>query len=285
MSINPFNDVDKLPVCVRLGSEWQETYTVEITETVLGQEHRALKHPYPKRKTTVFYTQKRQDLYTAITEFYHKMAGKFIGFRVEAYDDNSTNGMTGEPTAFDQYMTLISTNLYQLTKSYGSGGAKRAIWKPISGTVLAAIAGKPSLPASIDLTTGMVTFPVLTAAISYITKAAQAVVSVSSGHTLQAGMSIYISGVVGMTQINGKRGSILSVTSNTVVTDINTAAFGTYTSGGNYATLPQAGEAVTGGCKFDIPCRFDSELMITPMSENVEYAETNHIDIIELLNP
>ena len=46
---------------------------------------------------------------------------------------------------------------------------------------------------------------------------------------------------------------------------------------------PAEGVAITGGCLFDIPCRFDGEIDITPLSPN--YAETGEIAIVELINP
>lgn len=43
------------------------------------------------------------------------------------------------------------------------------------------------------------------------------------------------------------------------------------------------GGSVTGGCEFDIPCRFNSRIDIKSMAANIR--ETSEIEIIELLNP
>jgi uncharacterized protein (TIGR02217 family) len=153
---NPFNE-NKLPVCVRLGSSWQEEYSVEITNTASGQEHRRLRHPFPARRTTVYFTRKRQDLFDDIVSFYHRHAGSFIGFRIEAYDDNSTNGMTGAPTMADQPVLDVSPGRYQLVKTYGTTGGVRIIHKPQPGSVLVAVAGVAVTPASIDYATGQFT--------------------------------------------------------------------------------------------------------------------------------
>jgi len=46
---------------------------------------------------------------------------------------------------------------------------------------------------------------------------------------------------------------------------------------------PLESAVVTGGCYFDIPCRFDGEIDITPLSPH--YAETGEIMLVELINP
>ena len=46
---------------------------------------------------------------------------------------------------------------------------------------------------------------------------------------------------------------------------------------------PLITDVITGGCLFDIPCRFDGEIDVTPLSPN--YAETGEIMLVELINP
>lgn len=284
MPINPFNDNDKLPACARLGSSWTEGYEVEITMTAAGNEHRALVHPFPARRTTVFYTNTRDSISAEITNFFHRMNGRFIGFRVEAYDDYSTNGMDGVPTLTDQVCEVVTAGTWQIMKKYGATGGKRTIWKPRSGTVLVGVAGKATA-AVVDYTTGRFTITAKTATITGITINTQAVLTVNAGHGAVAGESFYISGVAGMTQINGKRGTILVSGATSITLALSTVGYSAYTSGGTATTTPQTGEAVTAGCLYDIPCRFDSDLTITPMADNIDYADTNQLDILELLNP
>jgi uncharacterized protein (TIGR02217 family) len=204
---NPFSE-EKLPVCVRLGSKWLEEYSVEVTTTASGQEHRRLVHPFPRRRTTVYYTKARREIYDELVKFYHRMAGRFIGFRVEAYDDFSTNGQDGVPTALDQPVKKLGTGLYQMTKIYGTTGGMRTIWKPRANTVLVAVNGATIVPDTVDYTTGRFTI-----------------------------------------------------------------------------TSDPSEISVTCGCLFDIPARFDSALEITPLDGKPDYADTNQIDLIELLTP
>jgi len=86
-----------------------------------------------------------------------------------------------------------------------------------------------------------------------------------------------------MTQINGQRATITATTANSITVGINSTGYSTYTSGGTANTQPQATETVTGGCRFDIPCRFDSAL--ESISLGGELRDTGSIDLVELIAP
>ncbi len=85
-----------------------------------------------------------------------------------------------------------------------------------------------------------------------------------------------------MTQINGLRALTTAVSVTTITAAINSATFSTHKSGGMVQIQPVTGEAVTGGCEFDIPCRFDGDL-------SAEFSNLNTLDtgfeIKEILNP
>lgn len=71
-------------------------------------------------------------------------------------------------------------------------------------------------------------------AITGITAAVQAVVSVSNTSSFSVGQAILINGVSGMTQINNVIGIIEAITANTNITlSINSSTFSAYISGGN----------------------------------------------------
>ena len=218
----------------------------------------------------------------------------YAGFRVRCMDDFSTNDNTSAPTATDQPMTLVSTGVYQLQTRYGLGGTSlavgyplRTIFKPVSGTVKVGVSGIEiqSSGWSVDSSTGKVTFATnKTASVSgAISKAASAVIP-CTGHAFAVGESVHISGVVGMTQINGLRGVITAISAGVSITvSINSTAFSTWTSGGVLNTRPQSGEPVTAGCEFDLPCRFNSRIDIQHVSADMR--EAGSIDIIELVTP
>lgn len=281
---------ERLPIGVRNGASYSDTYEVEITQTANGSEYRRLVHPFPMRIYTVFYTQVTADLWDQILSLYHRAYGMFAGFRVKALDDYTTNNRTGVPTAVDQVLALVSAGIYQLQVAYGGSGTPisigkpiRTIFKPVAGTVKIAIgAAEQSTRFSISTTTGQITFTNLTKAITGISKAASAVIMLGA-HTYNVNDSVYISDVSGMIQINGLRAFITAKDATTITLAINSTGFGTYTSGGNVNTTPQASEIVYGGCEYDIPARFNSRIDVTSLAVGVR--ESSQIEIIELLNP
>jgi uncharacterized protein (TIGR02217 family) len=292
---NPFLE-ERLPIGVRYGARYTDAYAVEITRTAGGQEHRRLVHEFPERRFVVSYVRGNSETWTTIQALYHRAYGMFAGFRVQAIDDYSTNGQTSAPAAFDQLLDVVTAGtVYQLVKAYGSGGTplsiglpSRTIFKPVSGSVVAGIrntiTGDSEITAfSVDTTTGQVTLSAnKTRSITAITQATSAVLTVGS-HTFVVGDSVHVSGVSGMTQINGRRAAVTGFDATTITVAINSTGFSAYTSGGTANTIIQSGETIHGGCLFDLPCRFGSALDVTPVSK--EYRETGEIEIVELITP
>lgn len=284
---------ERLSVDIIYGAQYGDDYAVDITKTSAGSEYRRLIHPFPQRTFRVSYQRDTAVLYAQLLNLYHRVYGRFAGFRAKCLDDYTTKNETAAPTATDQVSSLVSTGVYQLQKAYGLdatplgiGCPIRTLFKPVAGTVLVAISGVTVAGSgwTVDTTTGKVTFATnKTATITGITKASSAVIS-CAGHTFVVGESVYISGVAGMTQINGLRALITATTPSVSITvSINSTAFSTYTSGGVANTRPQTGEIVTGGCEFDIPVRFDSTLDVSqayPLTRDV-----GDISLVELLNP
>jgi len=285
---------ERLSIDVRMGASYADDFAVEISEDAGGSEYRHLIHPYLRREFTVMYTKVTPDLWASVISLYHRVYGKYAGFRVRCEDDFSTNGDVLDPTAFDHVLQeLTAYTTYQLLKEYGAGGAAisvgpplRTIFKPVAGTVRVAIDALEQQEGklwTVDTTTGIVSFAAdKTRAITGISQAANAVVTVGS-HTFAVGESLNFSGVVGMTEINGLRGAIIAVDTLNVTVAIDTTAFTAYTSGGNVHTQPQVGEVVKGGCQFDIPCRFNGRIDINAIEYGIR--ESGQIDILELLNP
>jgi uncharacterized protein (TIGR02217 family) len=288
---NPFLE-ERLPIDVRMGASYGDEYNVEITTTAGGDEHRRLVHPYPVRRFQVGYTLQTADLWARVLALYHRAYGMYAGFRVRCKDDFSTNAHTAAPTAADQTLTRLSAGVYQLRKAYGAGAApiavglpERTLYKPVSGTVLIAVGALVySSGFTVDTATGQVTFAAnKTKNITGISKAASAVIGFGAAHTFVSGESVYISGVAGMTQINGQRGVITATGANDITVNINSTGYGTWTSGGVVNSQPQAAETVTGGCEFDLACRFNSRVDVAHASLAVREAQS--VELIELLNP
>lgn len=283
---------ERISSLIRMGSSYVDDYAVDIVTTSGGQEYRSLVHPFPVRKFDVSYLLDNDKTYAELQAIYHRAHGRFAGFRARCFDEWSSNGRTGTPTAFDQPMGLVSAGVYQLRKLYGTdkaagatGYAYREIKKPVSGTVRVAI-GATEIRAddwSVDATTGRVTFSAdKTTAVTAISKAASAVLTVGA-NSFVVGESVHVSGVTGMVQINGLRALITARDASTITVAINSTAFSTYTSGGVVHTRPQTGEAVTAGFEFDFPVRFNTTL---PIGQDYPgYRAVDGVELIELLNP
>lgn len=277
---------------VKYGSSWQDEYNVNVVETSGGSEYRSLIHPFPKRTFTLDFELATADMWGNILDLYHRAHGTYSGFRARCHDEDSSNGALGTPTAFDQPMGLVSAGVYQLRKYYGLAGTAgaagypyRTIKKPQTGTTLVAIGATAIRSAdwSVSTTTGQVTFAAdQTFTITGITKASQAVITVT-GHTLVTGQSVQISGVAGMTQMNGQRALITATATNQITVAINSTSYSAYASGGVVHTRPQAGETVTAGFRFHFPVRFKTVLPIGqdyPMHRVVD-----GVEFVELFNP
>lgn len=157
---------ERLSDLIRYGSSWQDDFAVNIVTTSGGSEYRSLVHPYPVRRFDISYMLDSARLWSELVGVYHRAHGMYAGFRARCFDEYSTNGATGTPTALDQPTIVLSATTRQLVKQYGtdktagtSGYSYRKIKKPVSGTVVVAKNGTPLAGGafSVDTTTGIVT--------------------------------------------------------------------------------------------------------------------------------
>lgn len=288
------------------GSSVVERYAVGITQTKDGSEYRRLLHPYPSLIIEAGFNNRTETfLYANIVDMYQRSGGLFGGFRWKNPNDYTTNGRKTAPTYNDQ-ACVASGSDYQIVKWYGTEGGsdatRRLIKKPVAGSVVVGIRDDFGSPTQItnsvspqrwvvDTTTGLITFKANNQkTITNITQATEAVITVGGGHGYIAGDYVHISGVSGMTEINGQRATIQSVGGSTITVDINSSGYTAFsTASPNLAvanTAPQSTETVTSGCEFDIPVRFDTELsgdFITKNSSDVVMSTS--VRLIEILNP
>ena len=80
----------------------------------------------------------------------------------------------------------------------------------------------------VSLEIGSISFP--TPIVIGISQAVQAVISVI--HYFSVGEQVTITGVVGMTQLNGNTYTITAITQNSITINVNSTGFGAYVSGG-----------------------------------------------------
>jgi hypothetical protein len=77
-------------------------------------------------------------------------------------------------------------------------------------------------------------------ALTGITQAAAAVITVGAGHPFEVNDLVYIDEVNGMVEINGLTGTVTVVAAATITVNINSAAFAAYTNGGYVFALTKA---------------------------------------------
>lgn len=279
---------ERLPTTIDWGGSFSEKHAIQTVTTAGGNEYRSLRHPYVQLSYDIAYKRDIGFVRQKILDLYTRANGTFRGFRVKDSKDFSSNAYDQPATAFDQPMLLISGTSYQLMRWYGNSVdpmcARRRVRKPVAGTVKVGIGGVAIQSAqwSVDTTTGIVTIAAnKTGAISGITQGVTTIIAVPN--TTVVGESVYISGCAGMTQINGLRGVITSRTSTSIAVAINSTSFSPYTSGGTINTAPQAGEAVTAGFEFDIPCRFNTDL--SGAFSDWGTIDATGIQVLEILNP
>lgn len=280
---------ERFPTDIDYGSGFETVFSTNVARTIGGNEYRHMPHPYLVSALDVDFTRMQRDVITRVIDLNMRAGGMFRAFRVKNYIDYTTNNYRDAPTAFDQPMVLVGVGVYQLMRWYGNSAdtkcSRRRIRKPVSGTVKVGVAGAvhPSGQWSVDNTTGLVTMATnKTGSVTAITKAAAAVLTVGS-HTFVVGDSVAVSGVAGMTQINGLRALVTAISGTTITVAINSTAFSTYTSGGTVQTRPITGEAVTCGCEFDIPMRFDDDLGGAFATYGV--LSVSGVGLTEVLNP
>src|SRR5574337_1103958 len=277
------------------GCTFEEEYAVETVVTAGGAEYPRLIHPYPVLSFDLSSLAAHDALYTGLLDLYRRAYGSYGGFRLRHWDEWSTNGRSGAPTPTDQPLALVSGLVYQLQKQYGSGvllaegKPTRTLFKPVAGSVRVAIAGQEignvgATRWTVDITTGRVTFAAdKSKAITAITQASQAVLTVGSSHGFVVNDVVQVSGVASMTQINGLRAAVTATGASTITLAINSTTFSAYTSGGVVHSAPQSGEAVTAGCEFDIPVKFLSKLQAKHSFPT--HSELPQILLRERLNP
>lgn len=279
---------ERFPDDIHHGSGFVTRFAGEVIKVAGGNEYRSRRHPYLMAELEVEFSRQTKQVISRIIDLNMRAGGAYAGFRVRNPLDFSTKAYREAPTALDQPMVAVSAGAYQLMRWYGTPSdpecSRRRIRKPVAGSVKVGVAGAefPAAQWSVDTTTGLVTMVSKTASIIGISKSAQAVIACGA-HSFNVGESVVITGAAGMTQINGLRALVTANTGSSITVAINSSAFSTWTSGGTVQTQPAAGEAVTGGCYFDLPMRFDGDLSGT--LPTYDWADVSGINLVEILNP
>ena len=285
------------------GSGLSDSFANSKHEVLGGADFRQLKHPYVLFQNQMQTKNLEATIQSDIIAMFRRTCGQFNSFRVQHHYDYSTNNLADVPT-YNDGKCEVGDGVYHVTAWYDddsiSTAPRRRVLKPNAGTVLVGIRDDfgnanvivevstdpdPDVTRyTVDYTTGEITFTANSQnTITGITAAASAVITLGASHGRVVDDSIHISSVVGMTEINGLRGTITAVTATTVTVDIDSTLFTAYASGGVTNTYPQSTEDVTAGCYFDIPCVFDSSTLDVDLI-NYKILSAS-VGVIETYNP
>ena len=155
----------RFPTTISRGAQGGPERRTDIVVLGSGFEERNSRWANSRRAYNAGYGVRSLDDLYAVTSFFEERRGRLHGFLWRDHADWKSGLPQAAPTALDQ---LIGTGdgttvTFQLKKTYGSAHAPwaRDIKKPVSGTVLVAVAGVIKTLATqftVSVTTGTVTF-------------------------------------------------------------------------------------------------------------------------------
>lgn len=155
----------RFPLDVALGARGGPERATDIVTLASGREERNSRWAHARRRYNAGYGVKSRADMLAVLAFFEERRGRFHSFLWRDGLDFSSNG-TPTPTALDQAIGVgdgVEVS-FRLTKLYGADFDPylRSITKPVSGSVLVAVAGASLAAAdfSVDALTGVVTLDV-----------------------------------------------------------------------------------------------------------------------------
>lgn len=155
----------RFPVDVSYGSAGGPEFRTDVVDLASGFDERNSRWSQARRRYNgAVGVRSEDDLYLVISHF-QACHGKLHGFRWKDFSDFKSVGPGPDPTNLDQAIGTGdgSTATFQLIKTYTVGAQShvRTIVKPVSGTVLVAVAGAGKtlgVHFNVNTATGVITF-------------------------------------------------------------------------------------------------------------------------------
>lgn len=229
-------------------------------------------------------TQAELDLLVA---FFRSVGGRFTAFRFKDWSDYQLAHAASVLTLVDG-----TVNQYQIHKLYQAAvgySELRRIRKPVAGTVVikdggsTVAVGAGAGEYALDTTTGIITLVASqTRTISAHVVGAAHKFTLSSALSPQptVGQKIAVSGVTGTAAdvLNGVRHTITVVSGTDITVSTNTTGL---TASGGTLSLYRQESALTAGCEFDVPVRFDIDHLKATIDTAAAYS-WGQIPILEV---
>ena len=262
----------RFPDDISYGASSGPEYSTDIVVIGSGYEQRNSNWLSSRWSADVSHGIRTEAQIATLIAFFRIAKGKANNFRVKDWVDFTAvvaNGRLGT--------TAIGTGTptYQLYKRYSNaaGSEDRKITRPVTAitcykTAVAITVGAAAGNIAINYSTGLITFVAYASSgATAITVGATTVVTLTTNpNTLIAGKKLYLSGFTGADAalVNGLAHTINSVSGTgpfvfTLAT-VTTGKVITFTGGNGYA-YPQASDALTWAGDFDIPARFDTDVL------------------------
>jgi uncharacterized protein (TIGR02217 family) len=271
------NEIDEVrfPELISRGAVGGPTFSTIVVASATGIEQRIGQWSKARHKWDVSHALRTPVFAETLMAFFIARAGKLRGFRFKDWRDFQATLETLYPTG---------ASTVQLEKSYTSGlrTQRRPIYKPVQSAGITVLRNTVAFTLfAIDWNSGTLFLtPDSEKVITAITNAVTAVVS-STAHGFLAGDFVFITLVNGMTQINNRTVEILSVNANDFTIDLDTTDYGVYTSGGIAGKYIQPSELLQWTGEFDVPVRFDTDIMNLLQADSQARAWEN-VPVIEL---
>jgi uncharacterized protein (TIGR02217 family) len=136
---------DDVTFPIEIGREAMVTaeFSTNVVTTFSGHERRNSDWADARQKYDVGPGVRSEQELGVVLSFFRARRGPAIGFRFTDPFDNSSNDMTGVPTALDQLLGIgdgVRTS-FALIKTYGADGQIRRVTRPRPGTVIVASNG------------------------------------------------------------------------------------------------------------------------------------------------
>lgn len=160
-----FIESPRFPDDISYGSRGGPAYNTTVIVVDSGAESRNQRWSYPRHEYDVAYGINTLAKLEDLLHFFHVVAGRAIGFRFKDWMDYKSCDRSATPAQED---VSIGTgdgteDDFQLVKTYTQGAYTRTrkILKPVSGTLLVAVAAsakQEGVHYDVDYATGIVTF-------------------------------------------------------------------------------------------------------------------------------
>ncbi len=137
-----FDDVT-FPIEIGRDAVVTAEFSTNVVTTFSGHERRNSDWADARQKYDVGPGVRSEDELGALLAFFRARRGPTIGFRFTDPFDNSSNEMTGTPTALDQLLGIgdgVRTS-FALTKTYGVDGQIRRVTRPRPDSIVVASSG------------------------------------------------------------------------------------------------------------------------------------------------